>query len=133
LMSELRPDIGQWHSQRVPKGRTSQRTFPPVTDIILTPLFNFPLATLIAPVLSMAWQKDKVIRSHTFKIHKRSSYVFGPKRDKVTGERRKLHIEELNDLYSSPNIVQVIKSRRMRWAGHVECIGEGRGVCTGFW
>jgi hypothetical protein len=45
--------------------------------------------------------------------------IFGPKRDGVTGEWRKLHNEELNDLYSSPNIVRVIKSRRMRWAGHV--------------
>ena len=46
--------------------------------------------------------------------------IFGPKRDGVTGEWRKLHNEELNDLYSSPNIVRVIKSRRMRWAGHVD-------------
>jgi hypothetical protein len=45
--------------------------------------------------------------------------VFGPKRDEVTGELRKLHNEELNDLYSLPNIVRVVKSRRMRWAGHV--------------
>ena len=54
--------------------------------------------------------------------------IFGPKRDGVTGEWRKLHNEELNDLYSSPNIVRVIKSRRMRWAGHVACMEEGRGV-----
>ena len=54
--------------------------------------------------------------------------IFGPKRNKVTGEWRKLHNEELNDLYSSPNIVQVTKSRRMRWAGHVARIGERRGV-----
>jgi hypothetical protein len=51
-----------------------------------------------------------------------------PKRDGVTGEWRRLHNEELNDLYSSPNIIRVIKSRRMRWAGHVECMGEGRGA-----
>ena len=51
-----------------------------------------------------------------------------PKRDKVTGEWRKLHNEELNNLYPSPNIVRVIKSRRMRWAGHVARIGEGRTV-----
>ena len=50
------------------------------------------------------------------------------KRDEVTGEWRKLHNEELSDLYSLPNIVWVVKSRRMRWAGHVACMGEGRGV-----
>ena len=54
--------------------------------------------------------------------------ILGPKRDGVTGEWRKLHNEDLNDLYSSPNIVRVIKSRRMRWAGHVTRMEEGRGV-----
>jgi len=54
--------------------------------------------------------------------------IFGSKRDEVTGEWRKLHNQELYDLYSSPNIVQVIKSRRMRWAGHVARMGKGRGV-----
>jgi hypothetical protein len=54
--------------------------------------------------------------------------IFGPKRDEVTGKWRKLHNEELRDLYSLPNIVRVVKSRRMRWAGHVACMGEGRGV-----
>ena len=54
--------------------------------------------------------------------------IFGPKRDEVTGEWRKLHNEEHNDLYCSPNIVEVIKSRRMRWAGHMAHMGEGRGV-----
>jgi hypothetical protein len=53
---------------------------------------------------------------------------FGPRRDDVTREYRKLHNEELNDLYSSPNFVRVVKSRRMRWAGHVARIGERRGV-----
>ena len=51
-----------------------------------------------------------------------------PRRDKITGEWRRLHNEELNDLYSSPNIVRGIKSRRMRWAGHVARMGEERGV-----
>ena len=55
--------------------------------------------------------------------------IFGPKRDEVTGEWRKLHNEELNDLYSSPNILRVINSRRMRWAGQVAHMGERRGVC----
>jgi len=54
--------------------------------------------------------------------------IFGPKRDEVTGEWRKLHNEELNDLYCSPNIVRVIKSRRMRWAGHVVRMGKRTGV-----
>jgi hypothetical protein len=52
--------------------------------------------------------------------------IFGPKRDGVTGEWRRLHNKELNDLYSSPNIIRVIKSRRMRWTGHIARMGEGR-------
>jgi len=55
--------------------------------------------------------------------------IFGPKRDEVTGEWRKLHSE---DLYSSPNILRVLKCRRMRWAGHVARMGKGE-ACTGFW
>ena len=54
--------------------------------------------------------------------------IFGPKRVEVTGEWRKVHNEELNDLYYSPIIVRVIKSRRMKWAGHVASMGEGRCV-----
>ena len=56
------------------------------------------------------------------------SRIFGPRRDEVTGEWRRLHIEEVKDLYSIPNIVRVIKSRRMRRAGHVACMGEERRV-----
>ena len=59
--------------------------------------------------------------------------VFEPKRDEVTiGEWKKLHNEEFSDLYSLPKILRVVKSRRMRWAGHVERMGRGE-VCTGFW
>jgi len=54
--------------------------------------------------------------------------IFGPRRDEVKAEWRRLHNEELNDLYSSPNIVRVIKWRRMRWTGHVARMGEERGV-----
>jgi len=54
--------------------------------------------------------------------------IFGPKKDEVLGKWRKLHNEELDDLYCSPNIVRVIKLRRMRWAGHVACTEEGRGM-----
>ena len=54
--------------------------------------------------------------------------IFGPGRDEVTGELRRLHNEELNDLYSSPNTARVIKSRRMKWVGHVVRMGEESGV-----
>jgi hypothetical protein len=54
--------------------------------------------------------------------------IFGPKRIEVTREWRELHSEELNEMYSSPNIVWVIKSRRMRWTGHVVCMGDRRGI-----
>jgi hypothetical protein len=58
--------------------------------------------------------------------------IFGPKRDEVTGEWKKLHNKEINDLYSSPNIIRVIISKRMRWAAHVARMGR-REACTGFW
>jgi hypothetical protein len=58
--------------------------------------------------------------------------IFGPKRDEVTGEWRKLHNEELHGLYSSPSIIRIIKSRRMRLAGHVARMGR-RGMHTEFW
>jgi hypothetical protein len=54
--------------------------------------------------------------------------IFGPKRDEVTGASRKLHNEELNDLYSSPHIVWMIQSIKMKWAGHAACMGERRDV-----
>jgi hypothetical protein len=58
--------------------------------------------------------------------------IFGPKRDEVTGEWRKLHNEELRDLYSSPSVIRIIKSRRMRWAGHVARMGR-RGTRIDYW
>jgi hypothetical protein len=57
--------------------------------------------------------------------------LFGPKRDEVTGEWRKLHSGELHNLYSSPDIIRQVKSGRMRWAGHVARMGEGRNVYRG--
>jgi hypothetical protein len=57
-----------------------------------------------------------------------SFILFGPKRDEVTGEWRKLRNKELHDLYSSPSIIRIIKSRRMRWAGHVTQMGEKRNT-----
>jgi hypothetical protein len=58
--------------------------------------------------------------------------IFGPKRDEVTGEWRRLHNKEVYALYSSPNIIRMIKSRRLRWAGHVACMGERRHAYRAF-
>jgi hypothetical protein len=74
---------------------------------------------------SLTLREERRLRVFANRVLRR---VFGPKRDKVAEDWRHLHNEELSDLYSLPNIVQVVKSRRMRWAGHVACMGEGRGV-----
>jgi len=74
---------------------------------------------------SLTLQEERKLRVFENMVLRR---IFGPRRDELTGEWGRLHNEELNDLYSSPNIVQVIKLRRMRWAGHVACTGEERGV-----
>ena len=88
--------------------------------------------TIILPVVlygceawSLTLREKRKLRVFENKVLRR---IFGPRRDEVTGERRRLHNEELNDLYSSPNIVRVIKWRTKRWAGHVACMGEERGA-----
>jgi len=88
--------------------------------------------TIILPVLlygyetwSLTLREERRLRVFENRVLRR---VFGPKREEVTGEWRKLHNDELKDLYSLPNIVRVVKSRRIRWAGHVARMGEGRGV-----
>jgi hypothetical protein len=71
------------------------------------------------------------VRIFKFSIHLpfyNRKKIFGPKRDEVTGNWRRLHNEELYDLYCLPIDIQVIKSRRMRWAGHVACMGDRRGA-----
>jgi hypothetical protein len=92
--------------------------------------------TIILPVVlygcetwSLTLKEERRLRVFENRVLRR---IFGPKRDEITGEWRKLHNEELNGLYSLPNIVRVIKSRRLRWAGHVARMGRGE-VCTGFW
>ena len=88
--------------------------------------------TIILPVVlygcetwSLTLREERRLRVFENRVLRR---VFGPKRDEVTGEWRKLHNEELSDLDSLPNIVRVVKSRRMRWAGQVARMGEGRGL-----
>ena len=88
--------------------------------------------TIILPVVSYGWEtwsltlrEERKLRVFENKVLRR---IFGPRRDEVTGEWGRLRNEKLNDLYSSPNIVRVIKSRRMRWAGHVARMGEERGA-----
>ena len=73
--------------------------------------------------LSFTLREERRLREFDNRVLKR---MFGPKRDEVTGEWRKLHNEEINDLYFSRNIVRVIKSRKMRWLGHLASMGERR-------
>ena len=88
--------------------------------------------TIILPVVlhgsetwSLTLREERKLRVIENTVLRR---IFGPRREEVTGEWRRLHNEELNDLYPSPNIGRLIKSRRMRWAGHVAHMGEERGV-----
>jgi hypothetical protein len=76
-------------------------------------------------VLGLTLREEHKLRVFENRVQTR---IFGPKRDGVTGGWRKLHNEELHDLYSSPSIIRIMKSRRMRWAGHVARMGEKRNV-----
>ena len=93
--------------------------------------------TIILPVFlygceawSLTLREERKLRVFENMVLRR---IFGPRRDEVTGEWRRLHNEELRDLCSSPNIVRVIKWRRMRWAGHVPRMGEERGRIGSWW
>ena len=87
-----------------------------------------PVVVYVCETWSLTLREERRLRVFENRVLRRK---FGPKRDDVTGVWRKLHNEELNDLCSSPNTVPVIKSRRMRWAGHVVLMGEGRDVYRG--
>jgi hypothetical protein len=79
---------------------------------------------------SLTLREERKLRVFENKVLRR---IFGPRSDEVTGKCRRLHNEELNDLYSSPNTVRVIKSRRMRWARHVARMGGERGFIGSSW
>ena len=85
-----------------------------------------PLVLYGCEIWSLTLREERKLRVFENMVLRR---IFRPRRDELTGEWRRLHNEELNDLYSSPNIVRVIKSRKMRWAGHVARMGKERGVC----
>jgi len=84
-----------------------------------------PVALYGCEIWSLTLREERRVKVFENMVLRR---IFGPGRDEVTGEWRRLHNEELNDLYSSRNIARVINSRRMRWAGHVARMGEERGV-----
>jgi len=88
-----------------------------------------PVVVYECETWSLTWREERRLRVFENRVPRR---IFGPKRDKLTGEWRKLHTEEFNDLYSSPSIVRVIKLKRMKWAGNVAQMGK-RKVNTGFW
>jgi hypothetical protein len=92
---------------------------------------NLPVVLYLCETLSLTLREEHRLRVSENRVLRR---ILGPKRDEVTGEQRKLHNEELHNLYSSPDIIRQIKSRRTRWAGHVARRGEGRimyGVLVG--
>ena len=105
---------------RAPSLSTGRKSFTPVGKIWLLHVVLYGCVTwslTLREELKMMVFENRVLRR-----------IFGGRRDELTGEWRKLHNEELNDLYSSPNIMRIIKSRRKRWAGHVACMGESTGV-----
>jgi hypothetical protein len=84
---------------------------------------------LVCETWSLTLREEHRLRVFENRVLRR---IFGPKRDEVTGEWRQLHDEELRDLYSSPSIIRIIKSKRMRWAGHVARMGR-RGTRIDYW
>ena len=103
----------------------------PVVKRCMTVVYDTDITIILPFVLygcetwSLTLREERRLRVFENMVLRR---IFGPERDEVTGKWRKLHIEELNDLYASSNIVRVIKSKRIRWAGHVARMGERRSV-----
>ena len=130
--NELRNQITERTRNFQPTNSLNIAQVPQKPTPIFDTVYSIIYRSTILPVVlygcetwSLTLRKEHRLRVFEKRVLKR---IFGPQRDGVKGEWRKLHNEELNDLYSSANIVRVIKSRRMRWAGHVAHMEEGRGV-----
>jgi len=106
------------------KNLLSSRLLPKNLKIKMYRTIILPVVLYGCETCSLTLREECRLRVFENRVLRRA---FGPKRDDVTGEWRKLYNEELRDLYSLPTIVRVVKSRRMRWAGHVARMGEGRG------
>jgi hypothetical protein len=122
IKSRLKSGNAYYHSVQ---NMLSSRLLSKNLKIKIYRTIMLPLVLYGCETWSLTLREERRLRVFENRVLRR---VFGPKRDEVTGELRKLHNEELNDLYSLSNIVRVAKSRRMRWAGHVARMGEDRGV-----
>ena len=139
LWTSVQPDAGRYlttHNAHNRQTSISPAGFEPAFPAVVPPLgsvvvythnYNFPdcLVWVWNSVAHM--REERRLRVFDNRVLRR---IFGPKRDEVTGEWRKLHSEELNDLYCWPNNFRVIKSRRVGWAGHVACMVGRRGACS---
>jgi predicted ABC-class ATPase len=103
----------------------SSQLLPKNLKIIICKTIILPVVLYGCETWSLTLREEHRLRVFENKVLRR---IFGPKRDEVTGGWRKLHNEELDDLYSSPSIIRIIKSRRMRWVGHVARMGEKRNA-----
>ena len=103
----------------------SSRLLPKTLKIKIYRTLILPVALYGCEAWSLTLREERKLRVFEYMVLRR---MFGPRGDEETGEWKRLHNEELNDLYSLPNIVRVTKSRRMRWAGNVARMGEARGL-----
>jgi hypothetical protein len=103
----------------------SSRLLPRNVKVKIYKTIILPLVLYGCETLSLTLREEHRLRVFENRVLRR---IFGPRRDEVTGEWRKLHSEELHNLYSSLDIIRQVKSRRMRWAGHVARMGEERKV-----
>jgi hypothetical protein len=122
IKSRLNSGNGCYHSVQ---GLLSSRLLSRNVKVKIYKTIILPVVLYGCETWSLTLREEHRLRVFENKVLRR---IFGPMRDEVTGEWRKLHNEEPHNLYSSPNIIRQVKSRRMRWAGHVARMGEERKV-----